>query len=159
MTLLSARDLMTSRLMTVRPTMGLNELVDFLRDNKIHGAMVKEGERIIGVASFTDVLDYLSDEAGGEAASYESFQTLAQAPSTDLQNRLDSATVNDVMTPAVLTCDATASAGEVADLMLREGIHRVVVTEGGTALGVLSATDLLRSVKKYEERLTGGAPG
>ncbi|TAH38289.1 MAG: CBS domain-containing protein [Planctomycetota bacterium] len=70
-----------------------------------------------------------------------------------MAERLDSALVRDVMTPSVFTCDAAASAGEVAALLLERGIQRAVITEQGRAVGLVSARDLLRAVVDYERAL------
>ena len=75
----------------------------------------------------------------------------------EFATRLDGATVNDIMTPAVFTCDVDSTAGEVAALMASKQIHRVVVTDEGSAVGLLSVTDLLQAVTQYENTLSGRA--
>ncbi len=159
--MLTAKDLMTMRLMTVSPSMGLRDLVDFLRDNGIHAAPVKEGERIVGLASLTDVMGYLADEDTDIEHNFSRvFLPDPDAEGYDeFASRLDGATVNDVMTPAVFTCDINSSAGEVAELMASKQIHRVVVTDQGSAVGLLSVTDLLKAVMDYEKALSARATG
>ena len=156
--MLTAKDLMTMRLMTVSPNMGLRDLVDFLRDNGIHAAPVKEGERIVGLASLTDVMGYLADEESGVEHNFS--RSFLPDPDDEayeeFASRLDGATVNDVMTPAVFTCDVDSSAGEAAQLMHEKQIHRVVVTDQGSAVGLLSVTDLLKAVTQYEKALPRG---
>ncbi len=159
--MLTAKDLMTMRLMTVSPTMGLRDLVDFLRDNGIHAAPVKEGERIVGLASLTDVMGYLADEDTDIEHNFS--RVFLPDPDSEgydeFASRLDGATVNDVMTPAVFTCDVNSTAGEVAGLMAEKQIHRVVVTDEGSAVGLLSVTDLLKAVTEYEKALSARTSG
>ena len=151
---LVARDLMTTTLLSVRPNMGMQELVDFLRENRIHGALVQEGERIVGVVSLTDVIFHLSEEADEGAPFWRYY------PESDHPDRfemvpegMEDVTVDDLMTPKVITCDVMTPVGEVAARMLADGIHRVVVTDGGAAKGLISATDLLKAVTEYEKAL------
>ncbi len=155
----TASDLMTSRLMTVPANLGLRDLTDFLRDNAIHGALVKEGDRLVGVVSYTDLMVYLSDEFVDTEHNFS--RTFVPSPEEEnyqeFVNLLDGATVNDIMTPAVFTCDKQQTAGQVAELMMEKEIHRVVVTEDGAAIGLLSATDLLKAVSAYEVALTAPA--
>ncbi|RMH04337.1 MAG: CBS domain-containing protein [Planctomycetota bacterium] len=161
--MLTAKDLMSSRLMTVSPHMGLRDLVDFLRENGIHAAPVtvpaEDKEKIVGLVSMTDVISYLSDEEGEVEHNFSRLFTLDPDEESyqAFAARLDEATVHDLMTPQVFTCEVDATAGEVASLMTEKGIHRVVVTQDGTAVGLLSATDLLRAVSHYERALAARA--
>lgn len=152
-----ARDLMTLGLCSVPESMGLRELVDFLRENRIHAAAVAAGERLVGMVSYTDVLTWLSDQAvDGEHNFGRLFASDAELDRSDeAVELLSGATVRMVMTPSVFTCDAEASAGEVARLMLNKGIQRVIVTEQDKAVGVVSARDLLRALIAYEDALLG----
>ncbi|MDP6850792.1 MAG: CBS domain-containing protein [Planctomycetota bacterium] len=152
----TASELMTSRLMTVNPSMGLRDLVDYLRDNSIHGALVKEGDRLVGVVSFTDLLVYLADEvsASEHSFSHAFLPDLDTEAYEEFAGLLDGANVNDVMTPAVFTCSTETTAGEAAGIMADKEVHRLVVTENGTAVGLLSATDLLKATTEYEEAAT-----
>ncbi len=156
---LTAKDLMTPRLMAVSRHDTLRNLVDFLRDNQIHGAAVQEGDRLVGVVSYTDVVVYLSDEAVDEEYSFSNmFASDGEVPD-HMALRLDAANVDDVMTPAVFTVDQACTAGEVAALMKEKGIHRAVVTEEGAAVGVISTTDLVDAVIRYEKAVSGQIAG
>lgn len=113
--------IMTDRVVTVKPQTTLRELVGILRDENVSGAPVVSGDRVIGVVSATDLLDFEVDapyegpEPGWEApredetpTSYftswegsidvlERFHRLEE-PEWD---RLMEHTVAEVMTPAI----------------------------------------------------------
>jgi CBS domain-containing protein len=55
-------------------------------------------------------------------------------------------TVAEVMNPTVCSLPPDASAAEAAGYMLRAGIHRVLVMLDGRLLGLVTTTDLLRTV-------------
>lgn len=150
---LTAKDLMSPRLMAVSRTDTLRDLVDFLRDNSIHAAMVKEGGRLVGVVSYTDVVIFLSDEAVDTDYSFSHMFASDGEVSDEMAERLDAASVDDIMTPAVFTVDVSATAGQTAKLMQEKEIHRVIVTSNGEAVGLLSTTDLVEAVIRYEEGL------
>lgn len=70
-------------------------------------------------------------------------------------NALEEHDVGDVMTRAPLaTLGPGADVHAAADLMRRRGIHRVLVTEGDTLVGIVSALDITRAVadRKLTER-------
>lgn len=154
---LTARELMSPRVMAVGRTDSLRDLVEFLRENKIHGAMVRESGRLVGVVSASDVLVYLADETVDAEYGFSHLFTSDGELPEQFAEHLTEATVDDIMTPAVYTLDADATAGAAARLMKEQGIHRLVVTEGGDAVGVLSATDLVTVVARYEEALAAPA--
>ena len=59
----TAKKLMSPRVMAASRNDTLRSLVDFLRDNQIHAATVKEGGRLGEVVSYSDVVASPSDEA------------------------------------------------------------------------------------------------
>jgi CBS domain-containing protein len=156
---LTAKDLMSPRLMAVGRHDSLHDLVDFLRENRIHGALVKEAGRLVGVVSFTDVVVFLSDETVEAEYSFSHmFSSDGEVPD-EMAEKLGSGTVDDVMTPAVFTIDESATAGAVAGLMKDKGIHRVVVTHNDQATGVISVTDMVDAVIQYEAKISSQLAG
>jgi CBS domain-containing protein len=147
------RDLMNPRLMTVAPSDSLRELVDFLRENRIHGALVQDAGRLVGVVSATDVLVYLSDETVDPEYGFSRLFVGDGELSEPLANHLGEATVEELMTPAVFSIDAQATAGAAAALMHQRGVQRLVVLEDEAAVGVLSSSDLVPVVQRYEAGL------
>ncbi len=51
--------------------------------------------------------------------------------------------VKEIMTPTVFSVDVHATVAEVAQLMLEGHLHRVLVTEGSEAVGIISTSDIL----------------
>lgn len=68
---------------------------------------------------------------------------------TELARRLDGdESVGHVMNDMFGTISATETAGEAARLMRNRRIHHLIVTEGDTAVGIVSSHDLLRLVEE-----------
>ena len=57
-------DIMSIRIKSLTPNMSLREAAEFLTTEHIGGAPVISGERVVGVASVTDVLDFVSSNPG-----------------------------------------------------------------------------------------------
>lgn len=61
-------------------------------------------------------------------------------------NVLDEHTVDEVMTRALYTTSPGTGLREAAAAMLEHGVHRLLVMENGTLVGMLSTTDLMRAL-------------
>lgn len=68
-----------------------------------------------------------------------------EAPEWDL---LDEHTVEEVMSHAVLSVTPGETVVEAARRMTEERVHRLVVVDEGVALGILSASDIVRAVAR-----------
>ena len=79
----------------------------------------------------------------------EYYRDLADETLEDFGQRYieqSAAIVRDVMTPVIHQVSATASVAEAARVMVREHIHRLVVTQGKEPVGIITSMDLLRVV-------------
>ena len=84
------------------------------------------------------------EDAGADVA-----ERMARAASPEW-NVLEEHDVSEVMTRSPLvTLSADATAEEAADLMRRNRIHRVLVTDGGTLAGIVSALDIATAVADH----------
>ena len=89
----------------------------------------------------------LWDDAGADVSSRMS------ATDSPEWNVLDEHTVGEVMTHTPLTTlPPGASVEWAADLMRRQRIHRILITEGETLVGIVSALDIVTAVADH--RLT-----
>jgi CBS domain-containing protein len=55
-------------------------------------------------------------------------------------------TVQQAMTPEVLTVDPSDTIGEAAEKMIEHGVGAVVVSDFGSIIGILTERDILRAV-------------
>lgn len=175
----SARDIMQTEVLSVRPEMTIRELVQLLSEQGISGASVLTPTgRIVGVVSTTDVMRFiaheseipagqlswdpylLAEEENGADASGASYyfapDTAARfsAPALDSSaaSSLDAYTVAEIMTPVAFSVQPADSISELVDLFLRGRIHRVLVVEREMLLGIITPFDMLRCVVGAEPR-------
>jgi len=121
---ITAGDLMNPELLTLPDDMTVAEAAGFLLENEISGAPVEDpnGE-IVGVVSLVDIV--------------------ASALSPDDEVDLEDLLVADIMTPEVAAVSEDATVAEVATAMLNGHVHRLLVTREGSAVGLVSTSDLL----------------
>ena len=119
------RDIYHKGVILCRPDSPLQEVVRVMADTEIHAVMVteREGESPVGVVSHTDVIAHYGEN-------------------------LSAIQARDVMTPNVINISEDATVGEAARKLLESNIHRLlVVSEGGSPLGILSTTDIIREIR------------
>jgi len=159
MTLLCARDLMRRDLVTVRPQTPLEELAEILDNEDVHGVPVVDAAgRVVGVVSRTDLVRAVAerrparDDRGSRVVTVEGTEDWETVVRAETVAELDGS-VSDIMSDRVVTARENETAGALAAKMVREEVHRVLVVDGHRLLGMVSATDLLSTLPRYEEEL------
>ncbi len=151
-TTMTARELMTRDVLTVREDMPVAELASFLAGNGITGAAVtKDQGRLVGVVSLADVAAHAgerTDIVGGEfhpdsdIRGWEDIYNREEV--TGLHVEHSDLLVRDVMNPAVFTVPEDTEIADIAEKMLRGRLHRIFVSRGDQLAGVISTSDFLR---------------
>lgn len=151
-TISRARDVMNPDLLTVADEMTTDDLARYLIEHEISGAPVVDSEgHLIGVVSMTDIGRALAETADlASPLSMDFYRndradlSLEELGQRYVEER--SLVVRDVMTPIIYQVPATASARDVARLMIEHHIHRLVVTERKEPIGIITSMDLLRII-------------
>ena len=151
-----ARDIMSTRVHSVSPDLPLIELERQLTSHRISGAPVLDGGRVVGIVSRSDIDRHLSREGSRVAATATWFYRAgfdeaepaepAPDPSVAAIESMRKTRVREIMTPEVISVAAEDPISEVAALMRNRRIHRVLVIEDGSLLGLVSSFDIVGSV-------------
>jgi CBS domain-containing protein len=124
-------ELMQIELQTVSPETPVTDVFVALAESRISALpVVDDAGRLVGVISKTDILAS-EEDAEGEA---------------DRAALFDRTPVRDLMTSPALTISPDAIVREAAQRMLAAGVHRLFVTDGDRAVGIISMTDILQAV-------------
>jgi CBS domain-containing protein len=150
---ITASDVMNPRVLTVRHDVTVRELANFLVDNDISGAPVEDGSgKLVGVVSVTDIAEVLSeddeedDEDDSERSGFfvsEWDGRLRREEIDDIPLDATELTVADLMTPDVYTVTEETPVSEIAEAMIANHIHRLLVTREDRVVGIISTSDLL----------------
>ena len=117
---LTAKDVMSKTVVTVRDDLTLEQVADVLASHEISGAPVEDDQgSLLGVVSVTDV------------------NRSAAEP------RLR---VRQIMTPIADTVSERTAVPEIARLMVANHYHRMVVTRRERPVGIVSSMDLLKLI-------------
>jgi IMP dehydrogenase len=120
-------EVMTANPISIAETASLAEAAKILDTQKITGLPVLDASgALVGVLSQTDLVR--------ARANQEFVQNWPGLP------------VGQIMTKPALTISVTSSLEEAARIMDGRRVHRLVVTDGAaTPIGIISASDLVRS--------------
>ena len=140
---------MNPEVLTVRDDTTVRELAAFLIENEISGAPVEDGEgRLVGVVSMVDIVAATSGE-GRAATDGAGFfgpdwdDGLDEEDVEDLSLDQDGLRVADIMNPRIYSVTEDATVSEIASLMLKGHLHRLLVTRDDRAVGIVTTSDLL----------------
>lgn len=156
--MLTARDVMTREVRSVRADWSLEELASFLTSNAITGAPVLDDKgKLVGIVSTTDLVrnrmpEHMAfpDSQSMHDRAYEGGIAPSELAGYGVEGP-SSLSVAEIMTPIVFDCAEDTPVNEIADAMIRGRIHRVVVTKKGRAIGIVSSLDLLRVVRDMSD--------
>jgi CBS domain-containing protein len=150
---LKASDFMQRDVVTVAPDNTLQEALSLMTENHVTGLPVMDQfSRCIGLITSSDILNYEQDHAGestedGMADFYdpESQQWEAIPLSAFGLEEFGHVRVSEVMTRDLIWVDRDTPLKDVAQRMIDERVHRVLVMDVASRLyGILSAYDFVR---------------
>jgi CBS domain-containing protein len=142
-----ARDVMKSPVVSVHPSTRLTELEDTLIARHIGGAPVIENGKLVGIVSRTDIIRYFAVQ-----------RSLAQllghrAESTSAEAHEDAhLTVRDIMAKETVVVEPDTPIEQVARTMVARRVHRILVTERGAVVGLISSLDVTQLVAEDKLR-------
>ena len=148
---ITAGDLMNPEVLTVPENMTVRELARYLTNNEITGAPVESlSGKLIGVVSVVDIATVASD-AGNVRTDRSSpdfyvrgwEDKLTPEEIKDFRVDNEDLQVGEIMTPTVYSVGEDATVSEIASMMLRGHLHRLLVTRDERPIGIVSTSDLL----------------
>ncbi|HKY31120.1 MAG TPA: CBS domain-containing protein [Candidatus Polarisedimenticolia bacterium] len=141
---IKAADIMTRDVVCLNEELDLHECESILLERGISGAPVVDTEgRLKGVLSKTDLVTH--HHAGGEEIVDAGPYRLDGVRGAHLLQVAPSA-ARDIMTPVPCVAAEWATLGELAALMVRREVHRVVICRDRKVVGIVSSLDILRAI-------------
>ena len=140
-------ELMTTapNLITVSPETPILEARRLMLDKRIRHLLVTEDDRLVGIVTDRDIRLNLPSRATSLSV-------------WEINHLLLKLTVDEVMTRGVITIGPDREARDAAQLMLDHAIGALPVTDGGTLMGIVTETDVLRAFVWRSGGQTSAAP-
>ncbi|GAB4503579.1 MAG: hypothetical protein Fur0043_05710 [Anaerolineales bacterium] len=129
------RDLMHPGLITCRSDTSLGQVAVLLTHHHVHALVVADRDgRPLGIITDYDLL-------AGEWLSVDS----------DSLNTMRSLTASDLMSYPIDTVEANMPLKEAAHILQEKDINRLLVTDNGKAVGIISVSDFVASIARQEK--------
>jgi len=146
--MLTAKEIMTTEVVSVTPDMPVEKLAALLYERKIGGAPVMEGGKLLGVVTENDLIDQAKNlhiptvinildavlVLGNPNKMNHEFQKMAGR------------TVRDIFSKQIVTVSEDTPLNEMATLMAEKRVHTLPVVSGGKLVGVVGKSDLIRAI-------------
>lgn len=142
-------ELMNPDVVALRPEHSVTEAQQILAARSVSGApVVDDTGRVVGVVSQNDLVRKAThpdtaEKAGQFFSSIEDFADLG----TTLVGA-NSTRIADVMNKRVFSVNRDTGVAVAANIMRERRIHRLLVTDKGVLVGIVSSLDLLRVVEE-----------
>lgn len=148
----TARDVMSQPVLAARENWTVRELASWFVEKGISGAPVLSAAgRITGVVSLSDIVDQATAdrEPAGAVRRPRGWETSVNPEDlSGLQFEDAGRAVADIMTPTFFTVPEETPVPELARTMVAGRIHRLLVTNKGHVVGIVTTLDLLRALAR-----------
>lgn len=149
--MLTAKDIMTKKVITVAPEVSIKELAALLLKHSISGAPVVDGEQtLLGVVTESDLIDQSKNFHIPTVISIlDSVLVLENPWKMDLEmKKMAGQTVRDICASELVTVTEDTPLSDIATIMSEKKVHTLPVLAGGTLVGVIGKTDLIRAISQ-----------
>ncbi len=157
---MKVRDIMNVKPITIQADDPVSEASRKLKENKISGMPVLDGEKLVGIISESDLLRLLSVEEESGSLWLPSPFEVFEVPFRDLlrwermrasMETIPEKKVSDVMKRNLHEIGPDDSIEEAANIMTRHRINRLPVVEDGKIIGIVTRGDIISGLGQNAE--------
>jgi len=144
---IKAAEIMTRNVVCLNEDLDIRECEKILLEKGISGAPVVDTEgHLLGVLSKTDLVTHhyvTGEESSGAEENYH----LEGVRGAHVY-QYSTPAARDVMTPVPCVATEWSTVSELAALMVRREVHRVIICRERKVVGIVSSMDILRAIAK-----------
>lgn len=150
--MLTAKDIMTKDVTTVRAATTIEELARILMEHKISGApVVDDNENLIGIVTENDLISRDKRlHIPTVMRLFDAFIVLESQSKIEKEiKRMTAITVNDIYTKDAITVAEGTPVQDIATIMSEKKVHLIPVVEGKNEkkiIGIIGKIDLIKGI-------------
>lgn len=147
--MLTANDIMTKNVTTVRATTTIEELARILMEHKISGVpVVDDAGDLIGIVTENDLINQNRRlHIPTVIRLFDAFIMLESPGKIEKEiKKMTAITVNDIYTKEVITVTEDTPVQDIATIMSEKKVHLIPVVEGKKILGIIGKIDLIKGI-------------
>jgi CBS domain-containing protein len=152
--MIHARDIMSTRLITLTPEIDFASAAKILLDNHINGApVVNEKDELVGLLCQSDLVAQQKQLPVPTLITLlDSYIRLTSTKQLEKQARKIAAlTVGEAMTSNPITVSSDTTIETIAALMVDNCMHTLPVVDEGKLVGIIGKEDVLRTLLTKEQ--------
>ncbi|MCX7792950.1 MAG: CBS domain-containing protein [Thermodesulfovibrionales bacterium] len=151
--MITAKDIMTRNVITVKPETSIEELARILIENKISGApVVDDSGNLVGIVTENDLINQNKRlHIPTVIRLFDAFIMLERPKKIEEEiKRITATRVWDICTKNVMTVNEDATIQEIATLMSEKKIHLIPVMRDKKVIGIIGKADIIKAMTKQE---------
>ncbi len=146
---MTAKNIMTVNVITVKPETSIEELAKVLADKRISGTPVVNNDgSLIGIVTEKDLIRQNSRlHIPTFFRIFDAIITL-EKPSKmlDEMKRMAATTVDDICTRDVITINPDTTISEIATIMTDKNVNLLPVVDADAIVGIIGKVDMVRAI-------------
>ena len=148
------REVMSTDLEVIAPEASYKDAVEAMLRRDVSGLPVVDGDHtLMGIVTEADLIRRQGWAHRRRHRALSLVSHLLAGVDPYIVRRTEGLTVGDIMTTPVTTASPDDDLGQVARLMLDRGVKRVPVLAEGRLVGLVSRSDLLRSLARPDQEI------
>lgn len=146
--MLTAKDIMTKDVITVRPESTVEELARLLMEHKISGVPVLDDKnKIIGIVTENDLIRKNKRfHIPTIIRLFDAYILLGSSKAEEEIKKMAATTVDEICTRKVVSIKEETSLEDIATIMAEQHIHLLPVLSGSTVVGIVGKADMVRAI-------------
>lgn len=149
--MLTAREIMTSEVVTVTPETSLKDLVNKFVETRLGNMpVVDDAGKLVGLISESDLIEQQKPlHIPTVMAIFDGvFYLDSEKDFKEQVDRLTATTVGELCNKKPVICSPEATVRDLAGLMSKHKVHLLPVVEDGNMIGVVARLDLIRAMER-----------
>lgn len=149
--MLTAKDIMSTNVITIVPDKSVKELAQLLSSNGISGVpVVDESGTLLGIVTESDLIDQKKKIHLPTVVTILDSVFYLENPDKMEQEMLKmaGAKVENIYTTAPISINKTTTIEEIATIMAEQGIHSLPVLDNGQLVGIVGRKDIIKTIIK-----------
>jgi len=147
--MLTAKDIMTTKVITVTTETSVRDLADILWKNRISGApVINRDNELVSVVTESDLIDQNKKVHIPKMIAILDSVLFLEKPGKmkeDIQ-KMTGAKVQDIMAKELVTVTADIPLDEIATIMAEKNVHTLPVVAEKKLIGVIGKSDIIRTL-------------
>jgi CBS domain-containing protein len=152
--MLTARDIMTRNVVTVKPETSIEELAALLVENEISGVpVVDHAGSLFGIVTENDLISRNKRLHIPTVISFLDAAIYLESSRKfeDEVKRMAATKVGDICTRKVVTITEDITVVDIATIMAEKKVHLLPVIKEGKVVGIIGKRDMVRAVARQAE--------